>query len=90
MHTAKRLAPNHAPIRVIAAKVPAASDVGGNPPRLVTSDQLRRRLPAGPPLEIDRVPGVILHDEAGVHFLRNYVAVSPSLNRLRRSARHSQ
>ena len=38
----------------------------------------------------ERHAGVILHDEAGVRFLRNYVAVSPSVNRLRRSARHNR
>ena len=92
-HTAKRLAPNHAPIRVIAAKVPAASDVGGNPPRLITRHPSSRRSPARLIVKVhigQRLAGVILHDEAGVHFLRNYVAVSPSLNRLRRSARHNR
>ena len=32
---------------------------------------------------------MILHDEASVR-LRNYVVVSPTLNRLRRSTRHGQ
>ena len=44
-------------------------DVGSDPPRLVPREQLGRRSPAGLLLEIgvrQRVPGVILHDEAGV------------------------
>jgi len=47
-------------------------DVGSDPPRLVPSEQLCRRAPAGLLLEIDvseRQAAVILHDEADVRFL---------------------
>jgi hypothetical protein len=53
-------------------------------------NQMCGRSPARLLLEIDvgeRVPAVVPDDEAGVRFLRNCVAVSQSLNRLRRGAR---
>jgi hypothetical protein len=48
-------------------------DVRSDAPRFVTRHQSRCRSPAGLLLEIDlgqRQAGVILHDEAGIRFLR--------------------
>jgi len=46
-------------------------DIAGDPPRLIFGEQLGRRTPAGFVLQIDVgqfLPGVVLHDTAGVQF----------------------